>query len=54
MPDTSSSIQDAAAWFAAADPKPRPAVPELRRRFGLTVPEACQAIGRANALRRTS
>ena len=51
MPDTSSAIQDAAAWFAAADPKPRPAVPELRRRFGLTANEACEAVRLAQARR---
>lgn len=42
-------IDEAAAWLAAVSPaeRPRPIVPALRQRFGLTAPEACQAIREA-------
>ncbi|UOM34867.1 hypothetical protein [Acuticoccus sp. I52.16.1] len=42
MADT--KIIEAADWYSGADPKPRPAVPELRRRFGLTANEACEVV----------
>lgn len=41
------AIDEAAAWLADLDEAPRPVVPALRTRFGLTVKEACEACARA-------
>ena len=54
----SSKIKEAAAWLAEQWPLPRPIVPELRRRFGLSSLEVVVAIRvslplRAAAMLRT-
>lgn len=46
------AIDEAAAWLAGLAEAPRPVVPELRERFGLTVKEACEACARAADYRR--
>lgn len=45
----SAAVDEAAAWLASLPPheRPRPIVPALRQRFGLTALEACQAIREA-------
>lgn len=52
----SAAIDEAAAWLAARPPHhhPRPIVPELRKLFGLTAVEACEAIRQANEIRRAA
>ncbi|SKA11099.1 hypothetical protein SAMN05428963_10631 [Consotaella salsifontis] len=49
----SAAMEEAATWLTNLEPheKPQPVIPELRRRFGLSPLEACQAIAEAN-LRR--
>lgn len=46
---TSAAIDEAAAWLASRPPHqhPHPIVPALKKLFGLTASEACQAIRRA-------
>lgn len=46
------AIGEAAAWLAAQPEPPRPLVPALRQRFGLTPKEACEAAARAQDCRR--
>lgn len=47
--ESSASIDEAAHWLRAnRDLAERPIIPALRRRFGLTPLEACQAIREAN------
>lgn len=48
----SDAIDQAAAWLAVTPrrQRDRPAVPLLRERFGLTTPEACQAVAAANLI----
>jgi hypothetical protein len=46
------AIGEAAAWLAGQAEPPRPLVPALRQRFGLTSLEACEAAARANDFRR--
>ncbi|MEZ5780184.1 MAG: hypothetical protein R3D70_00795 [Rhizobiaceae bacterium] len=43
-------IEEAAIWLATTPRHQlhKPAVPLLRERFGLSAPEACQAIAKAN------
>jgi hypothetical protein len=47
--ETSAAIDEAATWLAHTPrrQRDRPAVPLLRERFGLSAPEACQAISAA-------
>lgn len=48
--ESSAAIDEAANWIANTPPEqcPRPLVPALRWRFGLSATEACQAIREAN------
>ena len=46
-----AAIDLAAAWLAGEPVAPRPIVPSLQRRFGLTASEACAAIRDAAAMR---
>lgn len=50
-----AAIDQAAAWLAMAplSQKPSPIVPELRRRFNLTILEAMTAIREAAAIKAT-
>lgn len=50
--ETSESVSVAARWVAETphEQRPRPLVWHLRETFGLTVSEACQAIGEASRL----
>jgi len=41
------AIDEAAAWLAVQGEPPRPLVPALHQRFGLTPLEACEACARA-------
>jgi len=45
------AIGEAAAWLAAQQEPPRPLIPALRQRFGLTAQEACEAAARAQDFR---
>lgn len=47
----SDSVVAAAQWLADERDPPQPIVPELRRRFGLTAMEACEACAMANRYR---
>lgn len=49
-------VDSAAAWLASRPEHhiPHPIVPELRKLFGLSAVEACQAIRQANAIRARS
>ena len=51
--ESSAAIDVAAAWLAGLLPHeiPKPIVPELRRRFGLSAGCACQAIAEASKIR---
>lgn len=46
------AIGEAAAWLAMQHEPPRPLIPALRQRFGLTPKEACEAAARAQDFRR--
>lgn len=48
-----AAVDDAAAWLAATPypERPRPIVPAIIARFGLSVVQACEAIGLANRRR---
>nr|WP_245396652.1 hypothetical protein [Jiella sonneratiae] len=50
----SAAVDEAARWLASQAVAPHPIVPALRRRFGLTAPEACQAIREAGLIRGRS
>lgn len=39
----SDAVIEAAMWLAEQDPPPRPSIPALRSRFGLSAVEACEA-----------
>jgi len=47
------AIDQAAEWLAAQPEPPRPLIPALRARFGLTPKQACEASARASDYRRT-
>ena len=49
----SALIDEAAAWLATRSPqeRQRPAVVELRERYGLSAVEACQAMRQSNLLK---
>lgn len=49
----SETIREAALWLATTPDhaKPRPIIPELRKRFGLSAREACAAISEACLIR---
>lgn len=49
--DPDEAIEAAARYVAAGREPGQPVVADLRTRFGLTTPEACEAIRRANAMR---
>ncbi|MCO5058608.1 MAG: hypothetical protein M9905_12170 [Rhizobiaceae bacterium] len=51
--ESSAAVDEAARWIATMPDAqlPRPIVPDLRRRFGITAAEACQAIREARAHR---
>ena len=49
--ESSAEIDRAAEWLAMQNPVPSPVVPEIRRRFALSLVEACQAIREAEAIR---
>lgn len=51
----SAAVDEAAIWLVSLPPheRPRPIVPALRARFGLTVLEACQAIREAQSDERS-
>lgn len=44
----------AAQWLIDTGERPKPLVPELQRRFGLTPKQACDAIRAANAVARSA
>ena len=48
----SAAIDEAASWLAQlpAHQRPRPLVPALRARFGLSASQACQAIHEAGLI----
>lgn len=50
-PDTSPAVTAAAQWLADQKEPPALAVPILKKKFGLTALEACQAIKLANDFR---
>ncbi len=47
----SAAVEQAAIWFAEQKEPPRPAVPALRDRFGLTTLEATEALAMAQQFR---
>lgn len=51
-----AAIDIAAEWLAGTpwQQRPRPIVPELRARFGLTALEACAALSEADRRRRAA
>ncbi|WP_083591204.1 hypothetical protein [Aurantimonas sp. 22II-16-19i] len=49
--ESSASIDEAAAWLASERNPPSPIIPALRRRFGLSPTEACQALREANLIK---
>ncbi|XWN30024.1 MAG: hypothetical protein ROR55_21405 [Devosia sp.] len=53
-PSTNESIAEAVEWLLTPTAKARPILPQLQKRFGLSVQEACEAIGRASIVRRQS
>jgi hypothetical protein len=54
--DRSTAITQAAEWLASRPQhhRPHPLVPELKKLFGLSAKEACEAIRTAGDLRRGS
>lgn len=44
-------VLEAARWLALEKAPPKPIVPALRQRFGLTAPEACAAAAEAHLIR---
>ncbi|PAP92160.1 hypothetical protein [Mesorhizobium wenxiniae] len=54
--ESTSAIDQAAEWLSLTPRRQRdkPAVPLLRERFGLTAPEACQAMAAANLIKARS
>ena len=52
--ESTAAIDEAARWLAAQTAPPSPIVPELQRRFGLTVVEACAAAREAGLVRGRS
>ncbi|SMC70476.1 hypothetical protein SAMN06297251_10641 [Fulvimarina manganoxydans] len=49
--ETTAAIDEAARWLAFEPSPPSPLVPALRRRFGLSVVDACAAIKEARLIR---
>lgn len=49
--ESTAAIDEAAAWLADQSSLPSPIVPELQRRFGLTIVEACAAAREAGLVR---
>lgn len=47
----SAAVEQAAIWLAEQKESPRPAVPVLRRMFGICAVEACEAIALAGRYR---
>ena len=47
----SAAVEQAAIWFADQKEPPRPAVPALKARFGLTTLEATEALAMAQRFR---
>lgn len=47
-------IDAAARWLAQQSEPPRAAVPELKKRFGLSAVQACEAIKLADEHRRSN
>lgn len=45
------SVVTAAQWLAEEQSPPQPIIPELRRRFGLSALEACEASAMAQRFR---
>ena len=45
------AVERAARWLADQPESPRPLVPTLRQRFGLTSREACESIAQAGRMR---
>lgn len=52
--ESSASIDAGADWLLSEDRTGQAIVPELRQRFGLTTPEAIEAIREANKRRRAA
>lgn len=48
------TVVDAARWLADQAEPPRAAVPELKRRFGLSAVQACEAIKLTEQYRRAN
>ncbi|TDX88470.1 hypothetical protein EDE05_102447 [Neorhizobium sp. R1-B] len=49
--EQSDSVVVAAQWLADEQQPPQPIIPELRRRFGLSALEACEASAMAQRFR---
>jgi hypothetical protein len=47
----SDTVLMAAQWLAQQQQPPRPIIPHLRQRFGLSALEACEACGLASSVR---
>ncbi|MGZ2472626.1 hypothetical protein [Sinorhizobium medicae] len=47
----SALVEQAAQWLADQNPPPRPIVPALKQRFGLTCLQACEAAAMAERFR---
>ncbi len=45
------SVALAAQWLASQNPPPKPVIPALKNRFGLTAVEACEAAAMADRFR---
>jgi len=48
--ELSALVEVAAQWLADQNPHPRPAIPALQARFGLTPVEACEAVAMARRI----
>lgn len=52
--ETSESVMEAARWYAVEKSPPRPIVPALRARFGLSPAQAVEALRQAALIRARS
>lgn len=49
--ENSAQVEQAAMWLADQNPPPRPIVPALKQRFGLTCLQACEAAAMSERFR---